>query len=200
MSDASSRPLVEALAALRATLEEVGAPYMIIGGTAVILRGVSRVTEDVDATVWAENLDVTRVLETFSHHGVDARIPDAGAFAQTHHVLLLKHRTSGTPLDVSMAFLPFERDALARAEILDVEGIALPVARPRDLVVYKAVAWRDRDRADIERLLRTHGDEIDLAEVRRIVAEFADVLGEPERVAELDALIARTRRPPDGRR
>ena len=64
--------MVEALAALRATLTEVGVPYMLIGGTAVILHGVSRVTEDVDATVWGEHVDVSRLIATFSRHGVDS--------------------------------------------------------------------------------------------------------------------------------
>jgi len=35
------------MAALRAALLELGEPHMLIGGTAVILRGVARVTDDV---------------------------------------------------------------------------------------------------------------------------------------------------------
>jgi hypothetical protein len=164
---------------------------MIIGGTAVILRGVARVTDDIDATVWAERLDLDAFIDVLSRHEIEGRIPDFAEFAKTRQVLLLRHRPSGTPMDVSLAWLPFEQEALGRAEVLDVEGVDVPVARPQDLVVYKAVAWRDRDRADIERLVRSHRAEIDFGYVRRVVAEFADVLGEPERVAELERLLAR---------
>jgi len=76
-------------------------------------------------------------------------------------------------MELSLASLPFEATALARAEPLDIEGRRVPVALAEDLVIYKAVAWRDRDRADIERLLIAHGDAMDLANVRKMVAEFA---------------------------
>ncbi|MGH7894117.1 MAG: DUF6036 family nucleotidyltransferase, partial [Candidatus Binatia bacterium] len=187
----ADRTVVAALAALRAALSEIGAPHMLIGGTAVILRGVARVTDDLDATVWAERLEIGDVLATLMRHGIVARIPDAEEFARTRHVLLLRHDETGTPVDLSLAWLPFEQDALARAEIIEIEHVQMPVALAQDLVVYKAVAWRDRDRTDIERLMRAHAREIDFAYVRRMVREFADALGEPERVEEFERLLAR---------
>jgi hypothetical protein len=72
-----------------------------------------------------------------------------------------------------------------------------PVARADDLVVYKTIAWRDRDRADVERLLLLHGASIDLGRVRRLVAELAGAIDEPERLGDLDDLIRKaTGRPP----
>ena len=67
----------------------------------------------------------------------------------------------------------------------------MPVATAEDLVIYKAVAWRDRDRADIERLVVRHGRTMDLARVRRIVQELSNALDEPERVPAFEALIDR---------
>ena len=55
----------------------------------------------------------------------------------------------------------------------------------------KAVAWRDRDRADIERLLVLHGPKIDLDRIRRLVREFSEMLESPERIAEFEAIIRR---------
>jgi hypothetical protein len=190
---APADPLVQTVAALRAALREVGAPHMLIGGTAVILRGVARVTDDVDATVWAEHLDLDRLLEALARHGIEGRIPEVLAFARERQVLLLRHALTGTPLELSLAWLPFERDALERAELLDLGGAEIPVARAEDLVVYKAVAWRERDRADVERLLRSHGHQMDMARVQRLVAEFADALDEPERIAEFERLVERSR-------
>jgi hypothetical protein len=66
----------------------------------------------------------------------------------------------------------------------------MPVAVAQDLVVYKAVAWRERDRSDIERLLRSHARDIDLDYVRQIVAEFAAALDEPDRVGAFERIIA----------
>ncbi len=88
-----------------------------------------------------------------------------------------------------MAWLPFELEAIAAADIVDVGGVSIPVARAEDLVVYEAVAFRPRDQQDIERLLTLHGTNIDLARVRRIIDEFAQAMEEPERLAAFDRIV-----------
>jgi predicted nucleotidyltransferase len=98
-------------------------------------------------------------------------------------------------MEVSLAWLPFEREALQRAELIDVGGFDIPVALAEDLVIYKIVAWRDRDRTDVERLLRAYPDDIDLSRVRRIIAEFAAALDEPERLEDMERLLAKVRAP-----
>ena len=70
-------------------------------------------------------------------------------------------------------------------------GVTINVATPEDLVIYKAVAWRDRDRSDVERLLVRHKDEIDLGRVQSIVREFAAALDDPARIQQFEAVIQR---------
>jgi hypothetical protein len=184
--------LLEALAACARALHRVERPAMIIGGLAVIARGVPRQTVDIDATMWAEGLDVATVLPALAAEGLVPRTADAIVFARERHVLLLRHEPSGTPLELILAFLPFERAALERAELVDFGGVSVPAATAEDLIIYKAVAWRDRDRSDVERLLVLHGRSIDLKRVRGLVAEFATALDEPERVEEFEALLRRS--------
>lgn len=193
---APATQLLAALAALRRALDRTGARYMLIGGLAVIARGVTRDTDDVDATVWAPTVSLDRLLEALAAEGIAGRIDDARQFAERAQVLLLRHQPSSTPMEISLAWLPFEEEALARAETLDLAGVSLPVATAEDLVIYKAVAWRDRDRADIERLLQLHGPTLDLGRVRALVREFADALEEPERVEEFELILRRTRAAP----
>ena len=180
-----------AIADLEAALDEAGAPHMLIGGLAVILRGVVRQTDDVDATVWAEGVDLKQLIRILKRHRIAGRIPDLESFARAHQVLQLIHRPSGTPIDLSLAWLPFEKAALKRAERIVIDEKAVTVAVAEDLIIYKSVAWRDRDRADIERLLLIHGRALDLGNIRKVVAQFAEALEEPERLANLDSLIAR---------
>jgi hypothetical protein len=185
-----------ALQALVAALEDLHRPAMIIGGVAVIARGVARTTLDIDATVWGEGLDIQQTVRAFAARGIAPRIDDAVAFAREHQVLLLHHEASGTPIDLTVAWLPFEQEALARATRVDFGSVSAPVALPEDLIVYKAVAWRDQDRSDVERLLRLHYREIDLQRVRGLVAQFATALDAPERIAEFEAILARAVRQP----
>lgn len=193
MAQPADRALLDALAALQAALHELGRPAMLIGGLAAVARGVLRQTGDVDATVWAADLDLERLVAVLARHGIEPRIPDALDFAREHQVLLLRHQPSGTPVELSLAWLPFERAALERATTEDFGGVRVRVAAPEDLIVYKAVAWRDRDRADIERLLLLHGARVDLEAVRAVLREFFDLLGVPERLGELERIVARAR-------
>ena len=183
--------LLAALAACASAFRNLGRPAMIIGGIAVIARGVPRQTSDIDATIWAEGLELDVILPTIVAEGFVPRTADAITFARERHVLLLRHEPTGTPLELILAYLPFERSALERADLVDFGGVSLPAATPEDLIVYKAVAWRDRDRSDVERLLALHGRSIDLERVRRLLREFAAALDEPDRVDQFEALVRR---------
>jgi predicted nucleotidyltransferase len=108
-------------------------------------------------------------------------------------VLLLVHEPTRVTMEITFGWLPFEEEALARASEIEFEGDRLRIARPEDLIVYKAAAWRDRDRSDIERLLTLHGDTIDLERVRRLVAEIAEALDDPGRVAAFEKIVERAR-------
>jgi len=192
VSEPADRSLLQALAAVQAALDQVGAPAMIIGGMALIARGIPRLTRDIDATVWGEGLDVAQVMEPLAEHGIVPRISDAVAFARQQQVLLLRHEASGTPIDLTLAWLPFEEEALARATKEPFAGISIRVVQPEDLIVLKVVAWREQDRADVERLLLRWGSTVDLDRIRDYVRQFAEALDEPERVAAFEAIISRT--------
>ncbi len=170
---------------------------MIIGGIAVIARGVPRQTVDIDATVLGDAITLDRLVAELARDGIAPRIADADEFARRHQILLVRHEATGTPLEISLAWLPFEREALARASEVDFGGVPIRVAAVEDLLVYKAVAWRDRDRADIERLLVRHGASIDLGRVRTVVQEFAAALDDPGRLDEFDALVRRSHGAPE---
>jgi hypothetical protein len=183
--------LQAALEALARALDGLDAPAMIIGGIAVIARGVPRQTVDIDATVWGEAVSLEALFERLAAHGIVGRIPTAADFARTRQVLLLRHEPTGTPIEVSVGWLSFEKEALDRASSVDFAGVRIAVAQAEDLVIYKAVAWRERDRADIERLLVLHGPTMNLERVENLVAQFSEVLGEPERLAAFRAMLRR---------
>jgi Nucleotidyltransferase of unknown function (DUF6036) len=182
-----------AFRALVAALNEIAAPSMIIGGVAVIAAGVPRQTIDIDATVLGRDSNLEAVAATFERHGITPRISNALQFARERQVLLLRHDASGTTMEVSFAWLPFEEEAISRAIESDMNGLTVRMARPEDLIVYKATAWRDRDRSDIERLLVLHLDTIDFDRVRGLIVDIAAALDDRGRVAAFDAIVARVR-------
>lgn len=190
---AADQSFRSALIALSQALNEIDAPSMIIGGVAVIAAGVPRETIDIDATISGKSVDVSVLVTHLERHRISPRIPDAIAFARQRQVLLLKHEPSGVTIELTFAWLPFEEEALQRSRAISFGGIALRVARPEDLIVYKAAAWRDRDRSDIERLLTLHLNEIDVDRVRGLIDQIGRALDEPTRLRSFDEMVARAR-------
>lgn len=182
-----------ALRAVAAALKEIPAPSMIIGGVAVIAAGVPRQTIDIDATLLGRKTQIESVLDAFAHNKITPRIEDAIEFARERQVLLLRHESSGVTIEVTFAWLPFEEEALSRATETEFSGAAIRVATPEDLIVYKAAAWRDRDRSDIERLLALHLDHIDLPRVRKLIEEIATALDDRDRIEAFNQIVERVR-------
>ena len=163
---------------------------MIIGGIAVIAHGVSRTTRDVNATM-ATTLEVGVVFGQFERYSIHPRIEDAIAFARTRQVLLMRHTPTAVDVDLSLAWLPFELDALAAAEDMLLGSVEITVARAEDLVIYKTLSWRPEDREDVERLVSLHGRKMDVARIRRVVAELASTLDDPRRVSDVERVLER---------
>ncbi len=186
MNDAS---LSQALADLERALRPVSARYMLIGGLAVVLRGFPRHTDDIDITIAGADVSVQELHDALSAAGFEARIDDAVEFAQHNQVLLMRHQSSTIELDVTLAWLPFETEALAAAEPTAIENVRLPVARVEDLIIYKAVAWRERDRRDVSELWRMHRRSVNRARILEVVTQFAEAIEEPHRVRELEKLL-----------
>jgi predicted nucleotidyltransferase len=58
-------------------------------------------------------------------------------------------------VDLLVAKTDFEVQALVRAVPVDVGGLQVPVVTPEDLVVYKLLANRTRDRDDVRAVIQT---------------------------------------------
>jgi predicted nucleotidyltransferase len=181
--------LARALADLARALRSLEGHFMLIGGLAVVLRGFPRHTDDIDIAVLGAETSAQRLAGLLEAEGFEPRIEDAVGFAEQNQVLLYRHVETGIDVDASLAWLPFEEDAIAAAQVMNLDGLELPVARVEDLIIYKAVAWRERDRRDIRELVRRYRDELALERVRAVVGAFAEAIEEPERLAEFERLL-----------
>lgn len=159
----------------------------------MIARGVPRLTRDIDATVVGAGTDLPGLVAVLRRHEIVPRIEDAVDFALQNHVLLLRHAPTGIDVDLSLAWLPFELEAIAASEFIQIHGARAPVARAEDLVIYKIAAWRPQDQQDVERLIALHGAHMDLVRVRDAVRELATTLEEPQRIEDFERVLARAR-------
>jgi hypothetical protein len=149
-------------------------------------------TTDIDAVVLGDAVDTAKLLRLLARHAVRPRIEGAEAFAEKNLVLLLRHVPSGVDLDLSLGWTDFEREAIASSTLAAYGRASYPMARAEDLVVFKALAARPKDIEDAAALILMH-PTIDLARVRRRLAELAALAEEPALVEALDQVIGRTR-------
>jgi predicted nucleotidyltransferase len=188
----SSDPgFLDALAAVNQALDDIDAPSMVIGGVAVIALGVARLTVDIDATIQGRSSDPERVLKVFAQHDIHPRIVGASEFARSRQVVLARHHASGVSIDASLAWLPFEEEAIQFSQIADYSGIPIRVPRPEDLVIYKLVAGRPQDIDDVEKLLALYKHKLDLDQIRTWIQQFSEVLEGPDRRVILKQLLKR---------
>src|SRR5690349_21577801 len=97
-----------ALEDLAPVLDQHRGHSVVIGGIAVIARGVPRVTRDVDVAFSGAEVTLTGLLTDLDAAGIIPRIHDAIGFAAQSQVLLSRHAKTGVDIDVSLAWLPFE--------------------------------------------------------------------------------------------
>jgi hypothetical protein len=163
---------------------------MVIGGIAIIARGVRRMTTDIDAVVRGDRVDLSTLLRLLAKKRIVPRIDDAAAFVRESMVLLLRHDPTGVEFDVSFAWTAFEHDAIEASTDATYGNVVAPMARAEDLVVFKAMAARPVDIEDASALLLMHKD-IDLVRVRRRLGELAAMADEPALLAGLEQVIKR---------
>lgn len=177
-----------ALGTLSKWLVSENIPHTIIGGIAVSLLTEPRTTQDIDATIWSEEISIEVLLASAASVGIVSRIKSPLEFATQARILLLKHQDSGVSIDLSLGALPFEKEMIERSQTIAIGAVRFRVASPEDLIISKAVPMRPQDLADIDKLL-SYYPKVDFARIRALVGEFQLLLDRPEYIQKLEELL-----------
>lgn len=166
---------------------------MVIGGIAVIARGVRRLTTDIDVVVKGDAVEIAELVEFLSKRGIRSRIGNPVAFAEQNLVLLMRHEPSRVDLDVSLGWSGFENEAIEARAQARFGRVRVPMATPADLVVFKTIAGRPQDLEDAEALLVLYPN-LDVKLARKHVRALAELAGETEPARQFERILARARR------
>ena len=190
MSRHKIKSLLSPLEVLLNFLSDIGVKNIIIGGIAASLLGKARFTADIDGLIFLPEDNLENFMRKAGEYGLIPRITNAIEFAQKNRVLLLKHKTSGINIDLSLALLPFEIEALNRAKILKIGKLKIYLPTTEDLIIMKAVAHRPIDMEDIRSIVEVNSN-LDFKRIKYWVKEFAKVLEMPEIFDDLKKLLLR---------
>lgn len=168
----------------RDTLDAAGVSYAVIGGCARNAYAEPRATKDVDFVVAADAESYNAVVEALGARGFGVASA-VGAPGEMVPDLALYRDANGRRIDILFAKTAFERSALARRQTAaPYQAVLLPVVSPEDLIVYKLIAGRTQDFADVEKViaaLAAEGRPLDWAYIDR----WCDEWGVTERAARV---------------
>jgi hypothetical protein len=147
-------------------------PIALMGGISLAAWNHIRATRDVDLLVGVDVSSIEPVLTVLAEHGFrPKRVPPVIAVGD-HHFVQLLYTPPGEYYDVQFDLLlaegELQQSALARRVRRNVPGIGNPidVLHCDDLILFKLVAGRLIDHADVAMLLRENRDELDLDYLR----------------------------------
>jgi len=144
---------------LLAPLVTGGVDFVVIGGLAVIAHGYVRATKDVDIVPDGAHENLDRLGEVLVSFGARLRgieeevpfVPDGRTLRRTG-ILTLETKAGWLDLLVDPPGAPPYRELRAQAELVDLDGVEVPIASLRHLRKMKRAAGRSQDQTDLDAL------------------------------------------------
>lgn len=149
--------LPKVLAAIASRLGDRKGVLAIVGAVARNAWAPPRATTDLDLAVSATGEVLEAIRDALTSAGFrPVRRQQADAEDPFPDLLVFRSQESSPKqVDLLVAKTAFEAEVLRRAVRIEVCDVEIPVATPEDVVVYKLIADRHRDREDILAVLRT---------------------------------------------
>jgi hypothetical protein len=186
MVDPLNVELDEAVRLLVATFDAKSIDYALVGGLATALRGRPRYTQDVDVLLQVNQLALPPLLDELERVGFSLDQPTVIREFVYDHLTAFLYKS--VRIDWLKPVLPLYANSLKRASILPWDARQnVRVVNTEGLILTKLVAFRSRDQSDIENLLSSNRDTIDLEMLRDDWAAVADT--EDARTAWLEQAI-----------
>lgn len=146
-------------------LNKSGVDYVVVGGVALVLHGVIRLTADLDLIVHLEEKNLTRFVEIMEELGFKTKAPVQAMsfvdpemrrkFAEEKNMIVFSfyHLKEAVSLVDVFVNEPVDYRALkTRAVKIQSGDTAIPIASIDDLIALKRISGRPQDMADIAAL------------------------------------------------
>lgn len=166
------------LAHVVAYLKERGISTALIGGGALMARGILRATVDDDLLALSSDTLSQATWRELAESGVAVDIRRGDAEDPLRGVVRLTPSDSAMPIDVVVGRYLWQDRAIERAELLPVDGAMIPVVTPLDLILLKLYAAAPQDLLDIQMVL-ADAKGTDLAD--RVTEEVAKLPSRSQR-------------------
>ncbi len=131
--------------------------YCVAGGFAVGMWGPPRGTSDIDILIFLRETDRDSLMTLLGNHFNVLQSHDEDmVFGDLHiwrHILTGENKKNIFPLDMLIASNEYLQNVIKRRIEIEYRGVSVPVISVEDLIILKAVSFRDIDRFDMGNLV-----------------------------------------------
>ena len=172
------------------SLDKNKIPYMIIGGQAVLLYGVPRLTEDIDITlgIGVEKADLLKKVVEENKFKIPKGVNDK--FIEETNVLVAEDEKSKVRIDFIFSYSLYEQQAIKRAKQVKISGYKVKFASCEDLIIHKIFAGRARDLEDVGMIIQRNYQRIDKRYIRKWLREFSVLPEQKEAIKIFESLLS----------
>ena len=153
---------IEVMCEVHRILTAHAIPHAFVGGLALNAWGIPRATFDIDLCIVLGPGEQPRLLEALRELGWSAdEVYHRGWRDEMAGIPIIHahYPTEGAlvRVDLMVADTPFLRSVVERKTAVDIGPAAVPVCRAADLVLFKVLADRQKDRMDVQNILAIQG-------------------------------------------
>lgn len=148
------------------TLENINAPYMIIGAFAATLYGSTRVTYDIDIVADLNEDHIQALVTAFPsprYYADPDQMRDSIAKGMMFNIIDSNRGEKADVVPLTMAIHyrhAFQRRIRQRVDVSGIEHFEVWCARPEDVIIGKLIAWEEgrspKHESDIYEMLVFH--------------------------------------------
>ena len=152
-------------------LAEEDVEYVVVGGVALVLHGVIRLTADLDLFVELSEPNLTRFIHIMKEMGYKPKAPvraedfikpeERARWKEEKGMIVFSFFHPRRPMDLIDVFttepLPYD-EIRGNKKVVEARGIRIPIVSADQLKQLKRIAGRPQDLADIEALEEIEGD------------------------------------------
>jgi len=132
-------------------LLENGVDFLPVGAYALAAHGFPRATADIDIFVRPSKENAKHVFKTLSEFGAPLKNISISDFESPGIILQIGVEPRRIDMITEIDGLTFDEAAKGK-DIVDIEGLSIPVISKRTLIINKRATGRDKDRLDAENL------------------------------------------------
>lgn len=162
---------IETLKELKSLFEDNKVNFAILGGLAAGAWGKSRATDDIDLVVQISREKFDAMTSALKKNKYNIRVSGP---ANPPDLFEITTKKNDMPIrvDIMLANIPYQEEALKRKVWLKIFDIELPFVSAEDLVIHKLISKRPVDIYDIENIFKFNFKNLDLDYMKKWAREW----------------------------